>query len=347
MTRRSTTLADVAKQARVSRSVAGFVLNGGRGNTRVGTGVAERVILAASELGYRPNLAAMLLRGKRSFTYGLLVESAGDPLRAFLVQHLDAAASARGCRLVIGNTGTDAGSFGRCLEDFAQRKVDGIISVMHRLEPQQFADLTAACPHAVIYGAPGDAEASVVPDLGAAAGMAVAHLLERGSERIGLIQMTTAARLGDGWMNGYRHGLARGGIGHDPGLEHIGDCARYYFAWGRSREELAPSLDEAIDRVVVRARADGLLVQNDFWASLLISRLRERGILVPDRIRLIGYLNHHLCEWTDPPLSTIDPNHQQAAESLVALLEQRIEGKGPAGPFAIPPILVGRRSSMR
>ena len=48
------TLSDVARAAGVSRWVAGRVLNGGRGNSRVGAPTAERIREAAKRLTTTP-----------------------------------------------------------------------------------------------------------------------------------------------------------------------------------------------------------------------------------------------------------------------------------------------------
>ncbi|MCP4377863.1 MAG: LacI family transcriptional regulator [bacterium] len=87
--KRQVRLVDVAQTAGVSRWVAGQVLNGGNGNSRASAEAKTRILQVAEELGYRPNHASQLLQGKRSNTFGVLVASAGDPLRSFLVQFLD------------------------------------------------------------------------------------------------------------------------------------------------------------------------------------------------------------------------------------------------------------------
>lgn len=66
-------LVDIAKQAGVSVSVVGSVLNGGRGNSRVAEATADKIIAIAKELNYRASPTAQQLRGKRSRVFGLLV----------------------------------------------------------------------------------------------------------------------------------------------------------------------------------------------------------------------------------------------------------------------------------
>ncbi|MCP4377352.1 MAG: LacI family transcriptional regulator, partial [bacterium] len=102
--KRQVRLVDVAQAAGVSRWVAGQVLNGGDGNSRASAEAEVRIRQVADELGYRPNHAAQLLHGKRSNMFGVLVASAGDPLRSFLVQFLDLEAVKIGCHSLIGNT---------------------------------------------------------------------------------------------------------------------------------------------------------------------------------------------------------------------------------------------------
>src|SRR3954464_13706185 len=86
---RATRLIDIAREAGVSVSVVGTVLNGGGGNTRVAQQTASRIVEIAERLNYRASPTAQQLRGKRSNVFGLLVASAGDPLTSFLVEHLD------------------------------------------------------------------------------------------------------------------------------------------------------------------------------------------------------------------------------------------------------------------
>src|SRR5688500_11711338 len=86
---RASRLVDVAMAAGVSTSVAGSVLNGGRGNSRVAQSTADRIQEIAKQLNYRPSPTAQQLRGKPSNVFGLLVASAGDPLTSYLVEYLD------------------------------------------------------------------------------------------------------------------------------------------------------------------------------------------------------------------------------------------------------------------
>src|SRR5262249_24479740 len=102
------TLRDVARRAGVSRTTASFVISG-RTDMRISPDARERVLHAARELDYRPNLMARSLRTKHTRTIGLVSDTiatepyAGEMIRgslatALLCEHL----------LFVGETEGDA-----------------------------------------------------------------------------------------------------------------------------------------------------------------------------------------------------------------------------------------------
>ena len=259
------TLSDVAREAGVSRWVAGRVLNGGRGNTRVGAAAADRIREVARKLNYRPNQAALQLRGRRSRTFGLLVGSAGDPLRAFLVQFLDAEAVRAGCHTLIGNTmgnpavGPD--QYDRYVEEFARRSVDGVFCAMHRWLGGDRQRLLERHPNTIFYedpGLPGAAyqpveegdrhltpgvlsrgfhlsvrsqspfstAAYVTVDREEAVRLAVRHVAGQGRRRIGLAVMGLSRPTHVARRRGYEAELASHGLPIDEQLIFNGETLR-------------------------------------------------------------------------------------------------------------------------
>jgi DNA-binding LacI/PurR family transcriptional regulator len=333
----SVRLIDVASLAGVSRWVAGHVLNGGVGNSRVSNETARRIRTIAKQLNYHPNHAARLLRGKRSYTYGLLVASAGDPLRSFLVQYLDAEAVKIGCHTYIGNTignplvGPD--QFEAYVEEFARRRVDGVFCTVHHWFGGDRRELLERHPNTVFYedpGIPGAAYATV--DREAAVRLAVRHLIQCGRKRIALAVMTLSRPTHVARRRGYERELHTQGLPLREELIFNGEPHGLAFASCNEAARLwsfpGEVIDRAIEILVNNGRADAIVAHDDFWASALIKRLRIRGLRVPDDVAVVGYLNHYLADWTDPALSTIDLQHAHAAWQMVRLLERMIT-EGP------------------
>ncbi len=333
---RPPTLSDVAREAGVTRWIAGQVINGGSANSRCSEETRQRVLLASSRLNYHPNHAARRLVGKRSQTFGLLVASAGDPLRSFLVQYLDVEAVKIGCHTLVSNTignpqvGED--QFQHYIDEFTRLGVDGVFCAVHHWWPGDRKALVRQHPNTVFYedpGIPGACYAAV--DREAAVRLAVEHLAERGRRRIGLAVMTLSRPTHTARLAGYRSELAARGLEFDERLVFNGEPYGLAYAYCREvtrRWEFPLDVvDFAIDALVRDAGADAIVAHDDFWAAAMIRRMRARGIRVPHDVAVVGYLNHYLADWTDPPLTTIDLEHQAAAKRMVAMLEKMVQGK--------------------
>ena len=329
------TLAHIARLTGVSRWVAGQVINGGRGNSRVSPEVAQRILQTARELGYRPNLAARLLRGQRSHVLGLLVASAGDPLTSFLVQYLNYEAIKLGCHTLISNTlgrgGVGQRQFNYYVEEFAQRRVDGVFCLVHNWLPRDRQALLARHPNTVFFEPPDVPGAAYVGiDRRAAVQLAVRHLAARARQRIGLAVMTRTRAACQARLQGFELELTACGqafdaqrvfVGEEHGIRfpsHNRRTRKWEFPWQR--------MDAAIEALVVRQKVDAIVAHDDYWAAALIKAMRRRGIRVPDDVAVVGYLNHYLADWGDPPLTTIDPRHRVVARIMARMLETMAAG---------------------
>lgn len=74
----------------------------------------------------------------------------------------------------------------------------------------------------------------------------------------------------------------------------------------------------------------GLIACNDLRAHQVLNACTQRGIAVPDEVAVLGADNDEvLCELSNPPLSSVDPNAQKMGYEAAALLERMINGEPP------------------
>lgn len=327
-------LVDIAEKVGVSRRAVSAVLLGTGGN-RVGVGdqKAKEIRRVAESMGYQPNLAARQLVGKRSHTFGLLVASAGDPLRSFLIQHLDEEAVAHGNRTLIGNTVIAPDRFEKTVQLFTNSGVDGVLCAVHNWLPGDREALLQQHPCTIFYEDPGIPGAPFVTvDRASAARQATSHLLAQGRRRIGLALTAKSRKTAKERLRGYKSALAEHDCPFaadllfyaspkykDPYARHHAQTLKWSFP-----EDV---IDDLIEKLVSEQRADAILAHDDYWAATLIKLLHRRGIRVPDDVAVVGYLNHYLADFTDPPLTTIDLSHLSAAAEMVSLLEKMINGE--------------------
>ncbi len=122
------TLLQVAQRAGVSRSTASFVLAGRHLDMRISEDARQRVLRAAQELDYRPNLMARSLRTKVTRTIALVSDTlASDPYAGRAIHGSLAAAVAHGHLLFIGETEGDPLIEEKLISDFLDRQVDAFV----------------------------------------------------------------------------------------------------------------------------------------------------------------------------------------------------------------------------
>lgn len=351
-------LVDIADRVGLSRRAVSSVLLGTGGDrVSVSEDNAKRIQRVAKQLGYQPNMAARRLRGKRSHTFGLLVASAGDPLRSFLVQYLDVESVKIGCHTLIANTiGKQTlapNQFDYYVDAFYRHALDGVFCAVHSWFGGDRQALLSRHPNTVFYEDPGiPGAAYVTVDREQAVRQAVRHLVARGRRRIGLAVMSLSRPNHIARKHGYLSELgAQGLVGDERRIfnaEQYGVVAAVCNESEGRWEFPLEVIDRAIDALIRDGGCDAIIVHDDFWAAALIKRLRSRGILVPKHVAVVGYLNHYLSDWTDPALTTVDLQHEVAAQHMVRMLDRMIQ-KGPLPPddrvVTIQPKLIVRESA--
>ncbi|GAB3149618.1 LacI family DNA-binding transcriptional regulator [Microbacterium neimengense] len=103
--RRAPTLDDVARRAGVSAATASRALNGSA--RKVADSYRDRVIAAAAELGYSPNLYAQATARGSAALVSLVVSDIADPYFGQIAAGVTAAASDAGLHLVVAVAGRD------------------------------------------------------------------------------------------------------------------------------------------------------------------------------------------------------------------------------------------------
>lgn len=322
---RPSTSHDVASLAGVSQATVSRAL---RDCTHVGKETRRRVQAAAAELGYRPNVAAVRMRGARSNTIAVVLLSAPHAGRASLnpfyydlLGAIEAEATRRKLSLILSYQGEPDTL--RC--DFEQRgEADGVIVIgnaTNRAAWRYFGAAYKAGSHIVAWGAPDDSLPTVRADNVQGAMLAVDHLIARGCTRIAFI--------GPGWADqrafharraGYLAALERHGL--DP-IEGDVPLERDRLRQGAAAVDALCDSGTAFDAIF--AASDGL-------ALGAARRVRELGRRVPEDVAVIGFDGGWHSRDNDPALTTIEQDIVQASVMLVAVIADRaVDGDMPVG----------------
>jgi LacI family transcriptional regulator len=303
------TLLQVAQRAGVSRSTASFVLAGRHADMRISEDARQRVLRAAQELDYRPNLMARSLRTKVTRTVALVSDTlASDPYAGAAIHGSLAAAVAHGHLLFIGETEGDPVVEEKLISDFLDRQVDAFIyaSMFTRYVklPKLLHDRPVALLNCLTRSSSPAHHCFVPDELGA--GAAAARTLLDAGHRHGIHLVGRVS----GQVFAARERLA--GIGSTGArLATPIEC-----------EWWPDSAYEAVSRALrggLRPRA--LICLNDRIALGAYQALRAAGRTIPDEVSVISFDDSDLAAWLRPQLTSISlPHYQlgwQAVETLL------------------------------
>ncbi|MGK5679122.1 LacI family DNA-binding transcriptional regulator [Actinoplanes sp. URMC 104] len=328
------TLLQVAQRAGVSRSTASFVLAGRHVDMRISEDARQRVLRAAQELDYRPNLMARSLRTKVTRTIALISDTlASDPYAGKAIHGSLAAAVAHGHLLFIGETEGDPVVEDKLISDFLDRQVDAFVyaSMFTRYVrvPKQLRGHPVVLLNCLSRTAK-PAQHQIVPDELAAGWSAAATLTESG-HRAGIHLVGRPDEqvfAGRERLAGIREGLAAAGTRLAGTIE----CDWW-----------PDSAYEAVSRALAEGLApQALICLNDRIALGAYQALRAADRVIPDDVSVVSFDDSDLAAWLRPQLTSIALPHYQLGWQAVGKL------LGPPSDPAVlrVPMPVRRRASV-
>jgi len=327
------TIHDVARLARVSVGTVSKALNQ-NGSLRQET--RERVISAARDLGFRPNDLAQSLHRGQTFTVGLISTDSFGRFTIPIMEGLEECLTDSRIAVFMCNATDDPEREARHVESLLSKRVDGIVVTARRADRRSELRLPVpGIPVLYVFSQSDDPDACcLIPDDEGGAVLAVDHLARLGRKRIAHVtgpERFEAVRLR---RDGYRKTLARHGLAEPEGFYLPGVWSE---GWGR----------EAVAQLF-RGRVpppDAISCGNDQIARGVCDALRERGIVVPDAVSVIGFDNWEIiAEATRPPLTSVDMNLVELGRAAGSHLIRLIAGEPLRGLRRLPCSLVVRDS---
>jgi len=339
-----TTLSDIAREAGVSRSATARVLLGtGGDHVRVSAATRERILETARSLGYSPNRSAQQLRGKSSRTIGVILDTINTPVMSERLFALEREANLHGYRLFVGHTHGQPEALQDYVADFGSRGVEAIFCLFDLTADRDTRARQCFGPFkkVVFHGRPAWAGGYCVRvDTREGIRAGVEHLIARGRKRLALAISNSA---NDELMMLRKEAFEESIASHKNRVKG--------FIWDADFQNITPSsdvLNQGVEYLHGKCRADALISSSDVWATRFILQLQKSGLSVPQDVAVIGYDNLDIAKVISPALTTIDQRHEAYAKSAIELLLSVAREK-PLPPrkrtVTITPELVIRESS--
>lgn len=325
------TIFDVAERAGVSKSLVSLVM---RGSPSVSEVRRRRVLEAAEELGYRPNLMARGLAAQRTLALGILVSDLHNPFFADLLDGIQDEAKSRGLRLLTATGRLDPVEEQEAIEGLLQMRVDGLILLSPVAGAELLAAAAATVPTVTVarYGEPPPGCDAIVNDERLGAALAVDHLVGLGHTRIAHIDGGEGASAAER-RRGYEEAMAKAGLGDRVRIE-----PGTYSGDGGYTGMLVLLGDERPPTAVLAA--------NDLAAVGALTALEERGLKVGEDVSLVGYDDSYLARLPPISLTSVAQPRMEMGRLALDAFERRFEAPGRrASKRVVEPRLVVRDST--
>jgi DNA-binding LacI/PurR family transcriptional regulator len=308
----STVMSDVAQLAGVSKQTVSRVFND---QPKVRPETRERVLSAARQLGYRPNLAARALTTGRTRTLGVITSDAVSYGPAATLQAINTAARDAGYSVsAVPLLAASRASVLDAVEGLTGQGVEGIIAIVSQ---KSVARALADTPHKVPMVTLDRSLEAHIPVVAAdqerSAFRAVQHLLHLGHRTVVHVAGPADSIATEERAAGWRKALQDAGAHEHPVLTGDWTAASGY-ALGRALAE--------------RDEVTAVFAANDQMALGLLLAFAEAGRDVPKEVSVIGFDDIPEAAFMNPPLTTVRHNFAEAGRRCIALMLQQLDG-GP------------------
>jgi len=297
------TIRDVAERSGFSSATVSIVLNNAPLARYIPDTTKGKIQRAASQLGYRPNLFARSLRGRRSHTVGVMVFDMTDPYCTLVLRGIENTLYQSSFLPILTDVHNERSRFERYLEMLLDRRIEGLVVLANWLfvDINVLADLEKNnIPTATVgQELKNDKISSVMVDNAAGARAALEHLHSFGHRKIAFIRGPHQLSDTEPRWRGVRTLARERDLELDArlivDLPESGDPFSSFEQGYKLTEELLHR----------RHPFTALMAFDDMTAFGAIRALGKAGIRVPEQCSVIGFDDVALAAIYSPALTTV------------------------------------------
>jgi DNA-binding LacI/PurR family transcriptional regulator len=331
------TIADIAREAGVSKGAVSYALNGQPG---VSEATRERIRAIADRTGFRASTAARALAGAPSHVVGLALQRPAstlgvEPFFMELVSGLEAELSTHSYALLLQMVpdGRDESETGIYRQWWSERRVDGVLLCDVRAEDPRVRAVHEMGLPAVVVGPPtaGGALASIWSDDAISMTETVEYLAAIGHRRIARVAGIEELAHTRTRTTAFEAARARLGMTAPPTMwtDYSGEAGA-----------------RATRRLLTDAAAPTAVVyDNDIMAVAGLAVAQELGRDVPGDLSIIAWDDSPICPLVHPPLTALTRDIGGYGTGAARLLLAAIAGREVADVHHEPAHLTVRAST--
>lgn len=308
--RSNPTMKDVAREAGVALGTVSKVMN----NIPVGEEYRIRVEEAAKKLGYQVNSYAKGLKTNHTGIVALILPCVRHPFFGLLADYICQVLMTKGFRTLLATTESDMKMENKCISLAQQHKVEGIIALTYNPDIEMDEDV----PFVSIDRFYTNRVPCVASDNYGGGQLAAAKLVELGAKKLLFLRIGSAV-IGEPDKR-------------EAGFESWCQLNRipYHVIHLNDEDGFAPFYEFLKENIKEgRSEYDGIFCSTDQLAVIIVKKLKEMGLSVPEDVQIIGF--DGLMNFDETPYcSSIVQPVAKMAETAVDILLSEDRSKLPA-----------------
>ncbi|MFC4873809.1 LacI family DNA-binding transcriptional regulator [Negadavirga shengliensis] len=309
------TILDIAEKLKITPSTVSRALNN---HPRISEETRRQVIRVANELNYQPNNIASALRSGKSKLIGIVVPTVNRNFFSSVVRGIEEYAEALNYNVIISQSHEDHKKEVQTIKALISARVDGIIASLGKntTDFSHFQMVIDKGIPLVLFDRVTDKlnVSKVVIDDHQGAFEAVSHLIDQGCTRIVHLTNPRKINIYSERLRGYTDALRANGL---PVLPELIVESNMQLEDGRD------SVKQLLEKGIA---FDAIFSASDYAIMGAMQILDEKGLKVPNDIKLVGFGNEPFTSFTQPPITTVDqksiPMGQVTAETFFDLLNK-------------------------
>jgi LacI family transcriptional regulator len=308
-------LKQVAVLAGVSTATVSHVLNN---TARVSLKLRSRVLKVARDLNYQPNSLARSLVTRRSHAVGMVITDIMNPFYGAVTRGAEDVLAREGYTLLVGNSDGKSEKEEAYYKTFLAKRVDGLLLITYPAEyPPAYLSRhnTEETPVVLINrDYPGVRADSVITDSQQGSYWAIAHLLEKGHRRIGIITGPADHVSSQQRLLGSRRAFIEHGV---PVEEELIREGRFDARSGYEQAERLLTLPD---------RPTALFAFNAAMTMAALRAIFDSGLRCPGDVSLVSFDDVDWFDFIRPRVSAVEQPAYELGSTAADTLLQRISG---------------------
>lgn len=330
---KKTTLNEVSAYTQLSKTTISRVLNGKSREFRINRHTQERVIAAAQELNYKPQLVAQLLHKKPMSTIGIVMPNLSNPFFASLASAISVEAKKHDLFVMLFDTQEDPVQEDSALSKMQEFRVDGIIIAPCGRDSRKLEKINRTIPVVQVDRYFENSELSYVSTNNyRGAYEAMRLLLTSGHRNVVCIQGPTFSVTNRERIRGCRQAIEE--FGQECSLQVLGND--FTIQNGYIEGQMALSR---------RPRPTAIFAMSNTIMLGTMRAIKEHHLAIPDDISLLSFDDNIFIDYLNPPITRVAQPVSSMGIAAIKMVVNSIQNSGELhSNMLLTPTIINRDS---